>query len=571
MLALCIWGLAALTCLLCLLLPRMDGDAAVYALIAKNMVLTGDWTNLYFQGKDWLDKPHLPFWLVAGSFELFGVNERAYLLPGLLFYLLGAWATYRLARHFYAERRVALVATLLYLSLLGPLLAASDQKAEVYLLGLLPSASYAWLKFERRGTFRWGLLGALFTACALMTKGVFVLLLVGSGLVALLLWRRDWAGLFHWKWLAAAAGCLLFLMPELASLYLQFDAHPEKQLFGRDHVSGVRFFFWDGQFGRFLNTGPIQNEKGSPWFFFHNLLWTFFPWVLALLAAAAATLSGLSRRTTASSTSGDGPATTAADGARPGQEAQVFLWTMFLTSFALFSATAYQMDYYLVIAFPYAAILCARWLVVNERRLPRWWLRLHVGFCAFVLLLVIGLGIAQATRGGLNLVLPLLFGLGGIALATILRRPAPLVLALVLGATSAMAAFAFAVQVQRELYLGYNGGRQTALYLNAQAPQRVFLAAPDLKTFNFLSRHPVTKIDDGRALAQALSAGNSLYLVAVADQIDALLAGAPPSLRVEALHDIEELDTPKQFLGKVLKDDRALPRRTIRVLRLSTT
>ena len=51
---------------------------------------------------------------------------------------------------------------------------------------------------------------------------------------------------------------ILFINPELICLYIQFDLHPEKILFGHTHVSGIRFFFWDSQFGRFLNTGPIK-------------------------------------------------------------------------------------------------------------------------------------------------------------------------------------------------------------------------------------------------------------------------------------------------------------------------
>jgi hypothetical protein len=76
---------------LALFLPAIYSDAATYALISKNMALSGDWVNLMFMGQDWLDKPHFPFWITALSFTLFGVNAPAYLLPGLLFLALGAY------------------------------------------------------------------------------------------------------------------------------------------------------------------------------------------------------------------------------------------------------------------------------------------------------------------------------------------------------------------------------------------------------------------------------------------------------------------------------------------------
>ena len=291
-------ALAVATWALCLTFPRMDGDAAVYGNLAKHMVLQDDWVNLVFRGADWLDKPHLPFWLVALSFKLFGITARAYLVPGLVFYSLGAWCTYRLARHF-SDQAVAALSSVVYLSLLGLLLGVSDQKAEVYLLGLMPGATLAWLKFSAAARWRagwhYGLLGAVLTGCCLMTKGIFVVLVVAAGVVAPLVNRRDWAGLWHWKWLVAIVGSLLCAAPELVALYLQFDARPEAAAYGHTQVSGVKFFLWDSQFGRFFNTGPIQNSGGSPFFFLHNLVWTFFPWAVVLVCAGGTAVRRLWR------------------------------------------------------------------------------------------------------------------------------------------------------------------------------------------------------------------------------------------------------------------------------------
>src|SRR6202008_4994911 len=134
LMALC-WALGLLTCLLCLLFPTVDGDAVIYAVLAKNMLLRDDWVNLFYQGKDWLDKPHFPFWMMAAAFKLFGTTERVSLLPGLLFYGLGAWYTHKLARYFFGEQ-VAAMACLLYICLFGVLVGTYDQRAEVYLFGL---------------------------------------------------------------------------------------------------------------------------------------------------------------------------------------------------------------------------------------------------------------------------------------------------------------------------------------------------------------------------------------------------------------------------------------------------
>ena len=79
----------------------------------------------------------------------------------------------------------------------------------------------------------------------------------------------------------------------LLALYLQFDAQPDKLVFERTGVSGIRFFVWDSQFGRFFNTGPIRNTDGNPAFFVHVFLWAFLPWVAVAFAALARAWRGL--------------------------------------------------------------------------------------------------------------------------------------------------------------------------------------------------------------------------------------------------------------------------------------
>ena len=86
-----------------------------YGSIAKHIVLTNDWVSLMFSGKDWLDKPHLPFWMTALSFKIFGVNSFGYILPGFLFNILGVVYTYKIA-HYWYNKNVALLAALFYVT-----------------------------------------------------------------------------------------------------------------------------------------------------------------------------------------------------------------------------------------------------------------------------------------------------------------------------------------------------------------------------------------------------------------------------------------------------------------------
>jgi len=74
-----------------------EGDSVLYAALSQHMVSSGNWNDLILDGRDWLDKPHFPFWLGAVSFQLLGVSVFAYMLPGFLFHVLGGYYTYRLA------------------------------------------------------------------------------------------------------------------------------------------------------------------------------------------------------------------------------------------------------------------------------------------------------------------------------------------------------------------------------------------------------------------------------------------------------------------------------------------
>lgn len=580
--------LALAITVLCLLFPRMDGDAAVYALLAKHMVIQGDVFNLVFQGKDWLDKPHFPFWMMALSFKLFGINEYAYQLPGLVFFFLGAWFTGKLAQYFH-DASTAALARLMYLSLMGLLLAVHDQKAEVYLLALMTGASYAWLKYEQHASFKYGLPGSLCTAAALMTKGIFVLGLLGVGVVALLVYRRAWSRLFHWKWLLAGLATLFFTLPELLSLYLQFDAHPEKQVFGRTGVSGLKFFFWDSQFGRFLNTGPIQNTKGSPFFFVHNLIWTFFPLLLVLLAvfwtAIGQVVAGLRRQTR--------PA--APDAGQGGADASVFLLSTFLLAFALFSATSYQMDYYLVIVFPYAAVACAQ--VLQTLNLAnsgvRWLLRAHWGLLVLVMLLTIAFSVLYFWYARYVWILLALVPL--LLLLVSFRRLLPSWRVLVGSLATVYALFAFTVVFHRDLYVGYNIGHVMASHLNAQARQPVFIYNMIFNTFDFFSAHPTLPVRSASELLQATRQPccgssapiRSFYLVARTQEVPALLedlarqmgadadlkrpaadALVMPNWKVTTLQQFSEIELPKQFVLQLLMDDSKLPRQSLSIVKV---
>ncbi len=355
------------------------GDSVLYAALSQHIALSNNWADLILNGQDWLDKPHFPFWITALFFKFGGVSAFTYMLPGFLFHLIGGYFTYRIARLFY-DRDTAWLALLVYVSIYHLMYTSGEVKAETYLTGSITAACYYWLRYDTVAKLKYLLLGALFSAIAVMTKGVFTLITITSGLVCMWLYRKQWHRLWSGKWLLALTLSLLFTAPELVALYLQFDAHPEKVMFGRTGVSGIKFFLWDSQFGRFFNTGPIQRHDGNPWYFVHVFLWAFLPWVGVFVAAMYTATRNF-----------------AADSAAR-QTSFVFLCGAFFITFALFSATSFQFDYYTVILYPFGAIICADYLAgwLKQSGDARKLFYTQLGVTLLLLALAIGLGIYVA-------------------------------------------------------------------------------------------------------------------------------------------------------------------------------
>ncbi len=375
-----------------------EGDSVLYAALSQHIALNGNWGDLVLDNLDWLDKPHFPFWVTALFFKIGGVSTFNYILPGFLFHLLGCYYTYRITRMFYG-RNVALLALLMVVSTYHLMYTSSAIKAEAFLTGSITAACYYWLRFDAQAKAKYLLLGALFSAISVMTKGIFTLITIASGLACMWIYRGQWRNFWSAKWLLALALSVLFTFPEVLALYAQFDAHPEKVVFGKTGVSGIRFFLWDSQFGRFFNSGPIKNQEGTPLYFVHVFIWAFLPWVAAFVAAVWAGVRGFAKQSVEE------------------RSQFVFLCGAFFVTFGLFSATAFQLDYYTVILFPFAVILCANYVGQWLQRGSTPFFIAQIGMIGFTLALTFALAmyVANAWLLGAMVVLALVLACYAVA------------------------------------------------------------------------------------------------------------------------------------------------------------
>lgn len=335
-----------------LFIPILGPDGDLYASIAKTMAQKNDFINLYYvDGTDWLDKPHFPFWITALSFKIFGIHTFSYKLPAILFILLGAFYTYKFALKAY-NKRIAIWSAIILLTAEHIIISNNDVRAEPYLTGLIIAATYYFYQSIFNKKIYAILLGALFTAAAIVTKGIFVIFPIGGAIAGGLALSRNWEQLFNFRWILAAILILIFITPELYCLWYQFDAHPEKVVFGRTNVSGIKFFFWDSQFGRFTNQGPIKGH-GDYLFFLHTILWAFLPWCLLFYAALFSRCIKAFLRN---------------------NQFEYFTLSGALITLILFSLSSFQLPHYTNIIFPFFAIITASYIfnVKQNIALKRW-------------------------------------------------------------------------------------------------------------------------------------------------------------------------------------------------------
>ncbi len=273
-----LYALLALVYISGMFIPLMEYDSASHAVIATRMYLENDFINLYMGVDEYLDKPHMHFWLSALSFKIFGLNHWAYRIPAIIFTLIGAYSCYNLAKDFYGSK-AGHISSLIFLSAQAIILANHDVRMDAILTGASIYAIWQLVKFIDKEELLNAVLGSIGLGIAFSTKGQLAVLMIGGPLFCYILYNRKWKVLWNWKVLVGIMTFLLASTPMLIAYYIQFDIHPDKLVNGQKNVSGIKFIFWDQSFNRFTGEGFNSNNTDY-FFFFHTLLWAFLPWAL---------------------------------------------------------------------------------------------------------------------------------------------------------------------------------------------------------------------------------------------------------------------------------------------------
>ncbi|MFQ5452070.1 MAG: ArnT family glycosyltransferase [Candidatus Paceibacterota bacterium] len=88
-------------------------DEAWYASISRQMVRTGEYMNMVWNGKPYIDHPPLGYWFMAGSYRLFGINEFSTRLPSALLGVGSVVLMYVLATAFFKRKAIGIASALM--------------------------------------------------------------------------------------------------------------------------------------------------------------------------------------------------------------------------------------------------------------------------------------------------------------------------------------------------------------------------------------------------------------------------------------------------------------------------
>ena len=144
----------------------IDWDEAIYAKVAKNIAMSGDWLTLHWTDiKDaWFEKPPFYMWLTALAFKITGFNSFGARIVSAIFGLLGIIATYKLGSKLY-NKLTGVTASLILLSTAHYLYYSRNGMLDVTATFFIVMSIYFFY------SKKWFISG-LFIGFAVMTKGI---------------------------------------------------------------------------------------------------------------------------------------------------------------------------------------------------------------------------------------------------------------------------------------------------------------------------------------------------------------------------------------------------------------
>lgn len=261
--------------------PLQSPDAARYAEIPREMLVTHDFITPHLNGIKYFEKPPLFYWAQAISLKVFGINEFAANLPNALFAFGTCLLVYFVGRKLFVGRSGLLSSVVLATSILFFAM-ARVVTLDMALTFFMSGALFSFLLGTRappdksRDYYFWSFY--VFAALAVLTKGLIGLFLPGLIILIYIIIYHEWQNLKNYKILS---GSIIFLAIAAPWHILVQMANPEF----------FHFYFFEQHLLRYLT--PYAHRTHVWWFLPAVLLLGIYPWTAFLLQALKCNLPGV--------------------------------------------------------------------------------------------------------------------------------------------------------------------------------------------------------------------------------------------------------------------------------------
>lgn len=325
--------------------PLLDGEDALSAEIAREMLTGGHWITPYANGIRYAQHPPLLYWTIATSFRIFGVSDWAARLPMALATLFLFIATFSLGRRLFHAANAAFYAALALITSYGVFLFGHLLLRDVFLCLWTTLAIHFFWRSLSQEKHRLGTALGFAACCALgvLTEGVAGVAFPMAIVILYLLGTRRANHLLRWYPIPAILLFLAMVLPVHIAAHMVYGHAPLTSLM------------------------PVTTGGRVPLYVFWPLLLLWIvPWCAFSLRALRI-------------------------GASPAPEirrdARLLCLIWILVVLVYFSAAA-RLEFNLITALPPMALLAGGWLAEDEA-LPH-----HEGRISAWILFLIGIGAA---------------------------------------------------------------------------------------------------------------------------------------------------------------------------------
>lgn len=322
-------------------------DEAIYAQIAKEILLTGDWITLHWGFQYWIDKPPLLMWITASLFKWFGVTEfwarAASAFSGIGLVL----TTFLIGKHLY-NRQVGLFSALLLLTSFDFVKWSRNGMLDVMLALLSYLALYGYIK-SAEGNRKWWYFIGISVGLAILLKGLaafiapitLLLVLIFNGRLFTVLRSRDF-------WIGVGLAVVI-AAPWHILMYLQF---------GMEFLE--KYFAYQISYA----TSVLDRHSGNVFFYIEKIGAGFAPWSLLAIFAL---WSGLKENLA-------------------GQTRSRILLTVTALVFLVYTVAETKLSTYAIPVYPALSILTAAMLFSYSKVRRTWVMAVAaLGFCLMIL------------------------------------------------------------------------------------------------------------------------------------------------------------------------------------------